>query len=228
MLKPYTDNIAERLTGRHYRCEMLAGELHDKTILDVGCSFGWFEDYAVRSGAKCIVGIDSSIKGLYYAPKAVPTARFSVGSALSLPLKDQSFDLVTMFDVIEHIPKGTEKFALAEIRRILKPGGELALSTPFRDWRSTLFDPAWYLSGHRHYHTSQLYPLIENAGFKIIEVATAGGFWEIATIPLLYFFKWVLKSEMPFKAWFEEKRAMEYQQAKGFATLFIKSRIDKD
>ena len=188
MLQPFKNDIAARNTGRHLRCKMLAGKLVDKAILDIGCSFGWFEDYAVRSGAKCVVGIDSSIKGLFDAPKTVPGAKFSIGSALSLSFKDESFDLVTMFDVIEHIPKGSEKQSLAEIRRVLKKRGALALSTPYRDWRSTLLDPAWYLFGHRHYHPSQLCPMIENAGFSISEVYTAGGYWEIATVPLLYFF----------------------------------------
>lgn len=47
-----------------------------------------------------------------------------------LPYGDFSFDFVNMLEVIEHIPRGEVAFYLSEIRRVLKTGGKLLLSTP--------------------------------------------------------------------------------------------------
>jgi SAM-dependent methyltransferase len=62
-----------------------------------------------------------------------PNVEFVVGDATALPFPHRSFDAVTMFDVIEHVPD--HRLALAEARRVLVPGGALLLSTPNHDWR---------------------------------------------------------------------------------------------
>jgi len=59
--------------------------------------------------------------------------RFVCGDATNLDFPDRSFDAVTMFDVIEHIPD--DRRALAEAFRVLRPGGYLLLSTPNENWR---------------------------------------------------------------------------------------------
>jgi ubiquinone/menaquinone biosynthesis C-methylase UbiE len=53
------------------------------------------------------------------------------GDALNLPFKDESFDIVTAFEVIEHLYDPQK--ALGEIRRILKMDGIALISTPRRD-----------------------------------------------------------------------------------------------
>ncbi len=57
---------------------------------------------------------------------------FLVAGAGDLPFPDGSFDTVVMWEVLEHIPPGTEPQAFAEIARVLRPGGRLHLSTPMR------------------------------------------------------------------------------------------------
>lgn len=52
-----------------------------------------------------------------------------VADVLDLPFEEKTFNLVYFTDVIEHLPKNTELKALAEIRRVLKNGGMLILST---------------------------------------------------------------------------------------------------
>lgn len=62
-----------------------------------------------------------------------PRIRFVGGDAVHLPIAGNSVDAVTMFDVLEHIPD--HESALAEVRRVLKPGGFLLVSVPNQHWR---------------------------------------------------------------------------------------------
>jgi SAM-dependent methyltransferase len=59
--------------------------------------------------------------------------RFICGDATKIPFPDASFDAVTMFDVIEHVPDDAK--AMSEAWRVLRPGGALLLSTPRETWR---------------------------------------------------------------------------------------------
>ncbi|MBE9178454.1 class I SAM-dependent methyltransferase [Oculatella sp. LEGE 06141] len=59
--------------------------------------------------------------------------RFVCGDATNLPFDDDSFDAVTMFDVLEHIPD--DQKAISEMIRVLRPGGFFLMSTPNENWR---------------------------------------------------------------------------------------------
>jgi len=205
LLKKFSSTVGERLTS------------------DIGCSFGWFEKFAIDAGCKSIIGIEPEEKLFYEAQKEVPKAIFKRGSALKIPAKDNFFDMIVIFDVIEHIPKGTEMIALKEIKRVLKPGGELFLSTPLSFWLSNIMDPAWYF-GHRHYKEKQLKKMLRKTGFKIEKIEKRGSFFEMISVVLLYIFKWIFKREVPFKKFLERKRNKEYfSKRNGFMTIFIQA-----
>jgi len=187
-METFEESINQRLTARHLKCFQFAGEVKDKKILDIGCSFGWFEKMALKNGCGKVVGIEPEERLFHEAKKEVPKAIFKKGSALRIPAKDNYFDSVVMFDVIEHIPKGTEKIALKEIKRVLKHGGNLVLSTLLNFWLSNLMDPAWYF-GHRHYSEKTLEKMLKETGFKIEKIKKKGGFFEMTSIILLYIFK---------------------------------------
>ncbi len=59
--------------------------------------------------------------------------RFVCGDATHLAFPSASFDAVTMFDVIEHVPD--DKKAMSEVLRVLKPGGYVLVSVPNENWR---------------------------------------------------------------------------------------------
>jgi len=222
-MKKFEDNIAQRLTARHKKCFKFCGDLTGKDILDIGPSFGWFEKMALENNCRSVTGIEPKKESFHLAEKEVPGARFMEGSALSIPFAENSFDLVVMFDVVEHIPKNTETEAIKEIKRVLRPKGELAVSTPFSFWLSKIMDPAWYF-GHRHYKEEKLTKILEAEGFKIERVEKRGGIFELISAIMMYFFKWILKREIPFKDWFEKKRDCEYLTDKeGFETIYVKA-----
>ncbi len=219
----YKDDIETRLTGRHKKAMRLSGDVRDKVILNIGCSIGWYEQFTTRQNCKLIVGIDTDARALARARELVNRAEFILCSALKLPFEDSYFDMVTMFDVIEHVEKNTEINCLAEINRVLKSNGTLILSTPNNKFFAKILDPAWYF-GHRHYSTARLQELLAQSGFRVYSIEYGGGFYELVSMILLYLFKWIFRMEIPFKRWFDRKRDREYLEDKGFATLFIKAR----
>lgn len=65
---------------------------------------------------------------------------FVCGDAARLPFADGSFDVVTLFDVLEHVRE--DRLAAAEAWRVLRPGGTLLASTPNENWRFPYY--AWF------------------------------------------------------------------------------------
>ena len=62
-----------------------------------------------------------------------PNTRFVTGDACDLPFEDASFDIATMFDLLEHVPDDHK--AASEAMRVVKRGGAILVSTPDAEWR---------------------------------------------------------------------------------------------
>lgn len=142
------------------------GDLEGRRILDIGCRFGWFELIALDRGAKAVTGIEPNGDDLTTAMQNLGHDRvdLQVASAVDLPFSAAAFDTVVCWEVLEHLPRGSEPQAFSEIARVLGPRGVLYLSTPFADLRSQVTDPAWWLTGHRHYTPRRLRELVGGAG----------------------------------------------------------------
>jgi SAM-dependent methyltransferase len=95
-------------------------------LLDVGCGEGQFLRRASRTFAAH--GVDLSSEGVAAARAATPQAVIEIGSAMNLPFGNESFDVVTCFDVLEHLDD--PRASLAEMRRVLASAGVLVVSTP--------------------------------------------------------------------------------------------------
>jgi 2-polyprenyl-6-hydroxyphenyl methylase/3-demethylubiquinone-9 3-methyltransferase len=100
------------------------------TALDVGCGGGFMAEALSQRGAQ-VVGIDIAEDLLAVATTHGQSKQlnihYQVGSAYSLPFKDESFDHVVCVDVIEHLEN--KKRAIQEIYRVLKPGGYFLFDT---------------------------------------------------------------------------------------------------
>ncbi|GAC1431909.1 MAG: hypothetical protein NVSMB65_05500 [Chloroflexota bacterium] len=172
-------------------------------VLDVGCAFGYgTARLARRYQAE---GIDPSPAYIARARRRYPRIPFTLGEAAALPYPNDRYDGAVMLDVLEHLPAGTEQHALAQIARVLRPGGVLVLSTPNHGilaWADALnlylrvygADPAlvetFALRGtpprHRHYSARDLCSLLRSAGLTPERVHYSGlGVAELINIVLL-------------------------------------------
>ena len=220
--KKFTLDMA--VSGRVLACLNLLKQhkLRGKTLVDVGSSFGWLEKELldIEKTIK-IVGVEPDRKAVAFANKNIKNAKFLVGDALKLPVKENFADIVTLFDVIEHVPTNTERQALEEVNRVLKHNGLLFLSTPNSTFFMNLLDPAFYF-GHRHYKTSQLTSFLKKSGFKIVKSTIKGGYWFSLYLIWLYITKRITGNFLPRNKFLEKKEAGEFLSNKlGLHTHFI-------
>jgi SAM-dependent methyltransferase len=103
------------------------------SVLDAGCGSGYGSAELAKTGA-AVTGADISGEAVTYARErfGAQGIRFVEAPCESLPFETGAFDLVTAFEVIEHLERWREM--LAEANRVLKPGGVLLVSTPNRDY----------------------------------------------------------------------------------------------
>jgi 2-polyprenyl-3-methyl-5-hydroxy-6-metoxy-1,4-benzoquinol methylase len=106
--------------------QLLAGR-ENMRIADIGCGAGVMTDYLTRYGT--VTGVDFSSAAIEAAKLRVHTATFLVGGLERLP--DEKFDLLTLFDVLEHIPANERPGLFAELGRRMHPNSLLFCSTPF-------------------------------------------------------------------------------------------------
>jgi SAM-dependent methyltransferase len=88
---------------------------------------------------------------------------------LALPFADRAFEVVGAFDVVEHCDP--EEVALAELHRVLEPGGRLLLSVPAYQWAWSDHDVA--NGHHRRYTRARAVTAVRAAGFDVVRVTYA-------------------------------------------------------
>jgi ubiquinone/menaquinone biosynthesis C-methylase UbiE len=107
-------------------------------LLDVGCGEGYYVRDAIEEGIDAY-GIDISTHALENALAEVQD-RITFGSITKIPFGDEEFDVMTAFDVIEHVhPKDTSNM-IQEIRRVLKPDGIIIITTPSSNFGGWVYD----------------------------------------------------------------------------------------
>jgi SAM-dependent methyltransferase len=163
-------------------------------LLDIGCSSGWLSSVAASKGFRNYVGIDRAIVA---AESPDQGNSFVEGSVLNLPFREESFDAVCLFDVIEHLPRGSEDRALREIHRVLETNGKLYFSTPHASPIHTPLDPVWFL-GHRHYRRATVRHLLTSANFAVERLFVAGGIVEELDHLRLLTYKHLFRRQQPY------------------------------
>lgn len=158
--------LGDRLDGSH-------------TVLDAGCGTGgmlrWLLDGRGVVGA---AGADLAAAAVELARERVPEADLRVAPMSALPFDDASFTLVVTGDVLQHVPESEVEQSLAELRRVLRPGGTLLVRTNgARRLRRERDD--W-----RAYDRETLRRVLEAAGFRCERLTYANtllSLWAAAT-----------------------------------------------
>ena len=137
--------------------------------LDLGCGDGRLTS---ELDATELTAADVSPVALERARARLPDARLAeLEPDAALPFHDNSFDLVLCAETIEHVRD--VQLLLSEIRRVLRPGGTLALSTPAHLPVGRRPDP---LSPHLRFFTrGSLRRLLEQLGFQVASLRRRSG-----------------------------------------------------
>jgi 2-polyprenyl-3-methyl-5-hydroxy-6-metoxy-1,4-benzoquinol methylase len=152
-------------------------------VLDVGCGEGRFAAELAAAGAQ-VVGLDVAAEPLRRARERDPELDLrQMPAEGAWPLPDASFDAVWAGEVIEHVADTAGW--LSELRRVLRSGGSVLLSTPEHGHLQRLrwalaprafeahFDPR---ADHLRFYTRRtLSELLEDFGFRDVSVRRAGG-----------------------------------------------------
>lgn len=123
-------------------------------LLDVGSADGPSVSWMEGDHARVAMDLD---------PRGLTPGRDVCGSALALPFADEAFDVVGAFDVIEHCDP--EARAVAELARVLAPGGRLLASVPAYEWAWTDHDVR--AGHHRRYTRPRFVAAVEQAGLVV-------------------------------------------------------------
>jgi ubiquinone/menaquinone biosynthesis C-methylase UbiE len=109
--------------------QRLGLDVKDKDVLEIGCGNGYGGYLLNQLGPKSYIGLDVMEEQIEIAKKNQPQYKFIVQDATDLSqFADASKDVVIIFGVLHHIPEWRK--VIDEIRRVLKPNGDLFLEEP--------------------------------------------------------------------------------------------------
>jgi ubiquinone/menaquinone biosynthesis C-methylase UbiE len=119
------ETMTEHLHRYAIALELIAG----KKVLDIACGEGYGTNLMSKIAAQ-VTGIDSDKNTIEKAKKKYTAGNivFLAGSVLKIPAQNNSFDVITCFETLEHVTEHDEM--LSELKRVLSPTGILLISTP--------------------------------------------------------------------------------------------------
>lgn len=140
------------VTIEHLHRYALAREIsRDKIVLDIACGEG-YGSFLLSQVADYVYGVDIDTATVTHANSKYGKFKnnlcFKTGSTSSIPLPDNSVDMVASFETIEHHDEHEQM--MREIKRVLKPSGKLIISSPDKD-RYRKLDP------HNPFHIKELH-----------------------------------------------------------------------
>lgn len=179
---PYS--VAEHIESPFHTCrrqttlDMLASVLPEGgagvRVLDLGCGEGHITEAIRAQWPRAeVCGFDYSVSAIEIARRRYPLIDFAVADAYALPYASASIDATVMNNLWEHLPDPVR--LLEQIRRVLKPGGHVIVSTPSRYrfenlMRIAFGQPIAMMSKHHvtEYTVGQVMEQMRFAGFEVV------------------------------------------------------------
>jgi len=159
-----------------------------ETLVEIGCGTGY-----VLSGLRKalprlrLAGSEIQVEGLPFAAERIPDAEFWQMDACAIPFRDE-FDIVTAFDVIEHIDD--DATALQEMVAATRPGGGVIVTVPQHPFLWSQVDTD--ACHRRRYRADELRRLMEEAGLKVVYRTS----FVSLLLPLLLWARWRQRSDI--------------------------------
>ena len=174
--------------GLRRRCRLVLAHKTYGRLLDIGCATGQFLAEMRRFPGWQVHGVEPSQDAARFA-RDVLGLDVHQGELASAAYPDAHFDVVTMWDVLEHLYDPRE--ILQEISRILKPDGVLVMRTPsLRSADARAFGPYWAgLDSPRHlaiFSHDTVAALLASSGFALRQISTGGGSFFIGLLSLRF------------------------------------------
>lgn len=162
--------VIHKILSKHFRDNI--SYIQGK-VLDIGCGEKPYLSLLEKIKPKKYIGINLPTDG--YCKKMIDV----FADATNLPFKDNAFDTIVSFQVLEHVPE--PKSMLQEANRTLKQGGYLYASTPF----------IWPIhEAPNDYYRFTIYGLrylFEKTGFEVVGIEANTGLWITMALRLNYF-----------------------------------------
>lgn len=175
----YTDYAALEPALRRTMRRRLCGLPPGGRLLDIGCATGTFvaEASTVYTAAGTDVSLDACRVARHRGLDVLVT------DAVALPFASASHDVITMWDTIEHLAAPVA--VLAEVARVLRPGGTLVLSTgDVSSWCARLSGRRWHLftvPEHRYFFSPHsLTRILDRVGLRCTACYHTGGYYSPA------------------------------------------------
>lgn len=172
------DELARKIAGQRSRVNFIKRYKPSGQLLDIGCASGYFLARAREEGY--------GVHGIEVSEWAVQEGRSRLGLEIDkgntddVDFPDGSFDIITMWHVIEHVEQPIE--ALSEVRRWLKQDGLLVIECPNmdsfdarrcgKDWRG------WSIPYHLwHYTPASLAMMLQRSGYEVLHTEKLRSQW---------------------------------------------------
>ena len=162
---------ADRLVSSATRAPAAGGSSPIRRVLDIGCGSGQFLSRLASRGYECH-GTELSEETARRAA-AIPGVRLHVGAMGEHTYAPQSFDLISIWHVLEHLPDADD--VVRHCRQWIRPEGFLMIAVPnISSWQAALFRGAWFhLDPPRHllhFDPASLRAILRAAGFQTLYI----------------------------------------------------------